>query len=176
MQKQRGFTLLELIVVIAVVSILASIVMPKFLRLIRQAEVSSVEGIIGQMRSALSLQMARGLYRGDDLASWASNGSAALYPMQDLLLNPPKTYLGVLETSNRCGCWYDDKNSHELVYILCDDELVLDRVERPARLRWQIHVIKSALSEGERETLLGLVLQPSSPIHWSVDTQRAGEF
>nr|WP_320049030.1 type II secretion system protein [uncultured Desulfuromonas sp.] len=176
MRKQRGFTLLELIVVSAVVCILASVALPKFLRLMHQAEVVSVQGVIGQMRSALSLRMSHGLYRGDDLAAWAHDGSRALYPMKDLLLELPKNYLGVIATSNRRGYWYDDKNSHELVYVLRDDGLIEDGAARPVQLRWKIRVLYGVLAEGERPTLLGLVLQPSSPIRWSVDSQQAGEF
>jgi len=169
MNRQRGFTLLELIVVIAVVIILASVVLPKFVGLMQQAEVSAVQGMVGQMRSALSLQMSRGLYRGDDLAAWAADGSRPLYPMHDLLLDPPETYLGVLSASDRRGCWYDDKNSHELVYVLRDDELVVGGSETPATLRWKIRVIRGPLSAGEQDTLIGLVLQPSSATRWLTD-------
>nr|WP_320114846.1 prepilin-type N-terminal cleavage/methylation domain-containing protein [uncultured Desulfuromonas sp.] len=169
MHRQRGFTLLELIVVIAVVIILASVVLPKFLRLMHQAEVSAVQGMVGQMRSALSLQMSRGLYRGDDLAAWACDGSRPLYPMHDLLLDPPENYLGVLSASDRRGCWYDDKNSHELVYVLRHDELVQGFSATPAKLRWQIRVIRGPLSAGEPDTLIGLVLQSSSATHWITD-------
>ena len=169
MNRQRGFTLLELIVVIAVVIILASVVLPKFVRLMQQAEVSAVQGIIGQMRSALSLQMSRGLYRGDDLAAWAYDGSRPLYPMHDLLLDPPENYLGVLSASDRRGCWYDDKNSHELVYVLRHDELVQGVSKTPATLRWQIRVIRGPLAAGEQDTLIGLVLEPSSAARWATD-------
>ena len=169
MNKQRGFTLLELIVVIAVVIILASVVLPKFVRLLDRAEVSAVQGMMGQMRSALSLQMSRGLYRGDELGAGDDGGSQALYPMHDLLLETPENYLGVLETSDRRGCWYDDKNSHELVYVLRDDTLVDGAQSTPATLRWQITIIHGSVVDGGQRELIGLVLQSSTPTQWRVE-------
>jgi prepilin-type N-terminal cleavage/methylation domain-containing protein len=174
MQNHKGFTILELIVVIAVVAILASVALPKFYRLTLRAEALSAQGMVGQLRSALSLQMARGLYRGDNLAAWAHNGPRALYPMRDLLLEQPNNYLGVQQNSNKRGCWYDDKSSHELVYVVRNDEIVNGVVGVPKKVRWHISVIYDERPSDVVETLhatsvLGLVLQPSTPHQWNFE-------
>ncbi|MBW2185553.1 MAG: prepilin-type N-terminal cleavage/methylation domain-containing protein [Deltaproteobacteria bacterium] len=171
MCNHKGFTILELIVVVAVVAILASVSLPKFYRLTLRAEALSAQGMIGQLRSALSMQMARGLYRGDNLAAWAHDGPRALYPMRDLLLEQPENYLGVQDNSNKRGSWYDDKFSHELVYVVRNDEIVNGIAGVPKKVRWHISVIYDERQSDDIETLhaaslLGLVLQPSTPHKW----------
>ena len=164
MRNKKGFTTFELVVVVAVVAILALVALPKFYHLTQRAEALNVQGMIGQMRGALSMQMARGLYRGDNLAAWAYNGSKPLYPMRDLLLKPPKSYLGVLTGSNKRGHWYDDKNSHELVYVVRNSEIVSGISGEPKKLRWRIEVAYE--NHTAKKTLLGLLLQPSTPHQW----------
>lgn len=168
MRTSKGFTIIELIVVIAVVALLATVALPKFYSLTLRAEALGVQGMIGTVRSALSLQMARGLYQGADFVAWAHDGSHPLYPMRDLLLEPPQNYLGVLANSAQRGSWYDDKNSHELVYVLRNDEIVSGIEGAPKKVRWHIDV---AYDDRPVETLhatsaLGLVLQPSTPHKW----------
>jgi len=165
MCTQKGFTILELIVVIVVVALLASVSLSKFYRLTMRAEALGAQGMIGNVRSALSLQMVRGLSRGDNLATWAHDGVQALYPMKDLLLEQPKNYLGVLENSNKRGFWYDDKNSHELVYMVRNDEIVNGVTGLPKKVRWRIAAICDDLPPGKKH-ILGLVLQPATPHKW----------
>lgn len=168
MRTQKGFTILELIVVIAVVALLASVAMPKFYRLTMRAEALGAQGMIGTVRSALSLQMARALYQGDDLAGWAQNGSRALFPMHDLLLEQPESYLGVIENSDQRGHWYDDKNSHELVYVVRNDEVVNGVTGTPPKVRWQINVIYDD-RQPEKKQVIGLVLQPVTAHQWTIE-------
>lgn len=165
MRNHKGFTILELIVVIVVVALLSSVALPKFYRMSLRAEALSAQGMIGNVRSALSLQMARGLYQGDDLAAWAHKGSRALYPMHDLLLEPPTNYLGVLDNSDQRGFWYDDKKTHELVYVVRNDEIVAGIVGPPKKVRWCIAVIYDDRQPPKKQ-LIGLVLQPATAHQW----------
>ena len=168
MRNHKGLTILELIVVIAVVAVLVSVALPKFYQLTLRAEALSTQGMIGNVRSALSLQMARGLYNGDDFAAWAHDGSRALFPMHDLLLDRPQNYLGVLEKSNQRGSWYDDKNSYELVYVLRNDEIVTGIAGVPKKVRWHIVVVYDdrPVETLHATSVLGLVLQPSTSHKW----------
>lgn len=168
MRNHNGFTLLELIVVVAVVAILASVALPRFYRMTLRAEALSTQGMIGQLRSALSLQMARGLYQGDDLAAWAHDGLQALYPMHDLLLEQPENYLGIVEDSNQCGSWYDDKKTHELVYVVRNDEIVNGIDSSPKKVRWHISVIYDE-RQSQQKQLIGLVLQPATLHQWNFE-------
>jgi len=58
--KQRGFTLIELVVVIIILGILAAFAVPKFMGLEGQARVAAVKSIGGSMEAADS--MAHGIW------------------------------------------------------------------------------------------------------------------
>ena len=55
MKKSKGFTLIELMIVVAIIGILAAVAIPKFANLIRQANEASCKGNLGAIRSALSI-------------------------------------------------------------------------------------------------------------------------
>ena len=65
MNKQAGFTLVELVVVIAVLGILAATALPRFVNVQSNARVASMNGLAASVRSAAS--MAR--------AAWIAAGS-----------------------------------------------------------------------------------------------------
>jgi MSHA pilin protein MshA len=66
--KARGFTLIELVVVITILGILAAFAIPKFIALDTQARIATVNGLAGTVKSAAAL--ARSL-------SMANGGTAA---------------------------------------------------------------------------------------------------
>ena len=56
---QKGFTLVELVVVIVILGILAATALPRFINLTNEARISAVQGIAGGLRSAVSVAQAR---------------------------------------------------------------------------------------------------------------------
>ena len=68
--KQRGFTLIEIIVVIVILGILAAVALPKFIDLTSEALDASVQGVAGAISSASSVNY------GAYIASNGSKGTA----------------------------------------------------------------------------------------------------
>jgi prepilin-type N-terminal cleavage/methylation domain-containing protein len=54
-RSARGFTLIELMIVVAIIGILAAIAIPKFADLVTRSKESSVKGSLGSIRSAVSI-------------------------------------------------------------------------------------------------------------------------
>jgi MSHA pilin protein MshA len=65
-QRQSGFTLIELVTVIVILGILAAFAIPRFTGLESQARIAAVNGLAGSVKSAAALGK----------ALWVANGNA----------------------------------------------------------------------------------------------------
>jgi MSHA pilin protein MshA len=80
--QERGFTLIELVVVITILGILAAFAVPRFIALDTQARIATVNGLAGSVKSAASL--ARGLAMANNQAA---TGSVTMEGQPITLLN-----------------------------------------------------------------------------------------
>ena len=68
--KNKGFTLIELMIVVAIIGVLAAIAIPQFANLIDKSKEGATKGSLGAIRSALSI------YYGDTEGTYPLDAAA----------------------------------------------------------------------------------------------------
>ena len=84
MQKQNGFTLIELVVVIIILGILAVTAAPKFINLQGDARVSTLQGMKAAIQGANSLVYSKAAISGQEKLPKAGAGSPPVIPAVDI--------------------------------------------------------------------------------------------
>ncbi|MDB4470797.1 type II secretion system GspH family protein [Deltaproteobacteria bacterium] len=166
--RQKGFTYLELVVVIAIISILAVFALDRYRRLLVDVERTTVEQDLGIMRSAIGMQVASQFLSGnmDGL-----NGLVSSNPM-DMLAEQPKNYLGPISNQEpneiEPGHWYFDTDIRALVYLVRNSDYFETELRGVARIRFKIYpVYADKTRDGKRTTFMaGLALRPIDPYRW----------
>ena len=168
----RGFTLLELVVVICLISILFVFAVNRLLKLEVEAERVSVQQTLGILQSALAMEIAAHVAR-DTLPEL--DRLIGSNPM-DLLADVPVNYLGEIEKPRagkiESGTWYFDKTGRILVYRVRNSEYLRTSLKGPARIRIKIVPVFDDINSNGRydsglDRLKGLRLQPVEAYRWT---------
>lgn len=85
MARRRGFTLIELVMVVTILSLLASMVIPRFIDLQGRARYSSTQGSLGAIRAAISIEYASNA-ANDDTSPIPDTISANMFQDQTIPL------------------------------------------------------------------------------------------
>ena len=82
-RPSRGFTLIELMIVVAIIGILAAIAIPKFASILRKSNEGASKGNLGSMRGALAIYYGdmEGQFPADPLALTVNGKYIAVIPI-----------------------------------------------------------------------------------------------
>ena len=167
--KTRGFTLIELIVVVAVVGMLATIALDRLIWFQGQAEKANMEYTASMIKSGLwmsaaSLMMAE---RSEEIANLAKRNPI------DLLAQKPENYLGALDGTNLAvlqrGKWFYDTKQQQVIYVVDQRYNFKPEVANDFAVRYAAKVIygEMELTQGNKTPYIaGITLVPLSKYKW----------
>ena len=166
MKYRSGFTLIELMVVVALVAILGAVLFDRVQAYQEQAEKAAVEQTLAAIRSGLQLQFAGRMLRGEG----ARLGSFADENPMDVLAEPVQNFGGIFSGAAgaglKKGTWYFNQERRELLYLPnLNDHLQLGPNENA--LRFQV-LLLGAPPAGPQATpsYTGIRLVPVMRYQW----------
>ena len=110
--KKKGFTIVELVIVIAVIAVLAAVLIPTFSNLVRKANVSSDTALVKNLNTALAADTNEHNTMGDALAA------AKEFGYDITKINAKANGNEILwDSKNDCFVYLDRENSEGLIYI-----------------------------------------------------------
>ncbi len=166
--SDRGFSFLELVVVIFIIGTLLLVGLDRYSKLMIVVEQTSMEHDLGVMRSAIGMEVARRFLDGR-LATLEE--LVASNPM-DLLAEQPPNYLGLASQAavadRSAGSWYFDAASGELVYLVQNRRFFETEATGKAQINFKILPVYSEKSQGEsvKQYISGLTLKPLMAYRW----------
>ena len=104
LRNQKGFTLIELVLVIVILGVLAAVAIPKFVSLQNDATAATNIGYVGALRSAISIRFADQLLHGgapDVIGSTAVEAPATAANIEALVASAKPSSL--VTTAGACG-------------------------------------------------------------------------
>lgn len=169
----RGFTLLELVIVIIMISVLGLIILDRVWKYRVYAEEAVVTATVGNIRSALGLEVARLAVRGKSKQIFQLENTN---PM-GLMAQTPENYLGEIADAkklDKTGVWYFDKNDHTLNYVVNYTEQFKSDVKGIPRTRHKLKLVYTDNNNNQRfdkgiDFINGLDLVPVEPYEWVIE-------
>ena len=169
-RNAHGFSLLELLVVIIIISTLLGFAIEKLLKLQVQAERSTMEAMIGTLQSAIALTISEHIAKDriPELRNYLNSNPMAL------LSNTPINYLGSYDTSpanpEPASWWFEQKN-HELVYFVLNNDYFSTDSGQSRHAKFKITAVyddNNTNGQFDRgDTLKGIRLKPVTKYQWS---------
>ncbi|MFA5826535.1 MAG: type II secretion system protein [Gallionellaceae bacterium] len=169
-KRDQGFSLIELIIVIAVISILMSIFLERVWYYQEMAEKTAMQEDVGAIQSALTLQHGKNYVRGNK----ESISLLATENPVKWLQKPPRNYAGEFYDPSPLklapGSWVFDLKAHELIYVLDQSQHFVPGKEGKKWIRFHVNVqyeqvVRGGEAEGGKE-LVGTVFEPKEPLRW----------
>lgn len=116
--RKSGFTLIELMMVAAIVGLLASIAIPKFSELIGKAKESSVKGNLGTLRGALTVYYADTEGNRPSAITALTNGLKYLQAIPSISIPKNTNNTGHFVANNTAVAAVNDASASRWVYYV----------------------------------------------------------
>lgn len=163
-----GFTLLEVVIVIAVICFMLSIVIDRLLYYMEMAEKVAMEQTVGILRSSLHLQTASLVARGrqEDLMLLAEQN-----PME-WLAEKPKNYDGEVDgvdsQSVVGGRWIFDKKEKKLIYVVHNGRHFRTGNNAAKQVVFRVRLLygNNGQAAVEKRFVEGVVLEQANTYSW----------
>ncbi len=167
--RQQGFTLLELVVVISIISTLLYVAIDRLLKLQVTAEQAVVDQTVGNLQSALALTIAEHIAHGNIPGLKEYVGSNPV----KLLAQTPLSYHGYLTGEHAelpGGSWYYRTDTKSLIYQVANQEYFTRPDKDLAQIEFKIYPVYDDNNHNGRfdagDTLKGLTLKSIHPYRW----------
>jgi prepilin-type N-terminal cleavage/methylation domain-containing protein len=170
LSSERGFTLLELIVVITIIVVLMGVFFNRVLFYQEQAEKTAMEQVAGVIQSALTMQYGQILTRGkpSDVAALAQDN-----PMK-WLQKWPRNYSGEFYDPTplavASGNWMFDLKTRDLIYVVRNGNNFKPARDGKKWIRFHVAVNYQASRlpslQNAPPELTGIVFEPVEPYSW----------
>ena len=143
-RTQRGFSLLELVVVIAILGVFMGVLLQRMLYVQEYAEMTAMDLTIANLRTGLRYKTGDLLIRDkvSEIPTLADENPV------NWLENRPENYAGEFDLTpdtDLRGKWYFDKTRHELVYTVNNRRHFLPVSDHDYALRW--HAVRLPAKE-----------------------------
>lgn len=157
-----GFSLLELVIVVCLIAVLATLGLERLWGMRADAERAAMEQVIGTLRSALGIKVANHLARSDLDAIRALEGTNPMERLSEV----PENYLGALANPDPAsipgGQWYFDSAARRLVYRVRYEDRFSGGVGSPARAQFAVRLVVD-----DKNRLEGVRLVTLEPYTWT---------
>lgn len=170
--RHDGFSLLELVVVIVLISVLMAVAIERLLVMKAQSERAAMDQVLGSIRSGLTIRLAELAVRARLPQAFALAGKNPIAVLADR----PQNYLGELYGPDPAtiapGNWYFDSREGALCYVVENAEYFQGRL-KPPRARFRIEPVFEDVNGNGRfdagtDLFRGLRLATLEPYAWNM--------
>ena len=171
-RRDTGFSLLELVAVIVIISLLLVIAISRLLALQVDAERVAMQTVLGTLRSAIGMKVAETIVKDNVPGLGSLVGSN---PM-DRLAELPSNYLGELKdvdpAQQETGNWYFDSAAKTLVYLVRNKGHFTGGSPGKSRARFAIQLVfadrnSNGVFDRRVDSIQGLRLSALEPYRWT---------
>lgn len=171
MRAERGFSVLELLIVIVIISVLVVVAIDRLLGLRYEAERVMVQSVIAAMKSGLYVEFAAAAAGGQSKRIDGAQGSNPMLRLSE----KPESYAGEFYGADPAlftpGTWYFDTRDRAIVYVVRFPEQFVTPLAGPPRVRLAVQpdyddLDRNGRFDPGRDPVRGLKLVPLESFYW----------